>query len=335
MKGIKIKLPAGLDNLHYVDLGEAPDPGPDEIQVRIQGSSLNYHDYSVVKGFMNPAEGRIPLSDGAGVITAIGDNVSEFAVGDRVVSCFFPDWQDGPPLVADFARTPGDGIDGYAREKVTKPAHWFTHAPEGYNAIEAASLTTAGLTAWRSLVVHGNLKAGDTVLVLGTGGVSIFSLLFAKAMGARVFATSSSEEKIKRLQELGAEQTLNYKQDPEWGKTVLDWTDGRGVDHIIEVGGPATLPQSIMAGRIGAHIHLMGVLTGIKGDIPTAMFMRKQMKMQGMIVGNRRHQQEMIRGINATGVKPIIDKVFPLEELADAFRYEEAGSHFSKIGVSI
>jgi NADPH:quinone reductase-like Zn-dependent oxidoreductase len=335
MRGIKIKLPAGLDNLHYVDLDDAPEPGSGEIQVRIQGSSLNYHDYNVVKGIMNPAEGLIPLSDGAGEITAVGDEVTEFKVGDRVVSCFFPDWQDGPPTVADFARTPGDGIDGYARELVTRPAHWFTHAPEGYSAIEAASLTTAGLTAWRSLVVHGNLKAGDTVLVLGTGGVSIFSLLFARAMGARVFATSSSDEKIKRLQEIGAEQTLNYKTDTEWGKTVLDWTNGRGVDHIIEVGGPATLPQSITAGAIGGHIHLMGVLTGIKGDIPTAMFMRKQMKMQGMIVGNRRHQQEMIRGINATGVKPVVDKIFPLSDLADAFRYEAAGSHFGKIGVEI
>jgi NADPH:quinone reductase-like Zn-dependent oxidoreductase len=335
MKGIKIKQPAGLDNLHFTDLDDVPEPKAGEIQVKIQGSSLNYHDYNVVKGIMKPADGRIPLSDGAGTITAVGDGITEFKVGDHVVSCFFPDWQDGPPTVADFARTPGDGIDGYACEMVTRPASWFTLAPEGYTPIEAASLTTAGLTAWRSLVVHGKLKAGDTVLILGTGGVSIFALLFARAMGARVFATSSSDEKIKRLQKLGVEQTLNYRQNTEWGQTVLDWTDGLGVDHIIEVGGPATLPQSITAGRIGGHIHLMGVLTGVTGDIPTATFMRKQMKMQGMIVGSRRQQQDMVKGINASGVKPVIDKSFALANLADAFRYEESGSHFGKIGVDI
>lgn len=335
MKGIRIKLPAGLDNLQYIDLDEPQAPGPGEIQVRIQASSLNFHDYGVVMGVMKPADGRIPMSDGAGTVEAVGEGVTEFDVGDHVVSCFFPDWQDGPATIGDFKRTPGDGIDGYARESVTKPATWFTHAPENYSHVEAATLTTAGLTAWRALVELGNLKAGDTVLILGTGGVSIFAMQFALAMGARVFATSSSDEKIERLLSLGVEQAVNYKTHENWSEHVLKWTGVRGVDHIIEVGGPATLPQSIVACRIGGHMALIGVLTGIKGDIPTANFMRKQQRLNGLIVGSRRQQQEMVRGINALGLKPIIDREFQLPELADAFRHEESGSHFGKIGVII
>lgn len=335
MKAIRIKAPFGLDNLQYVDMDEAAAPRPGEIQVRLKANSLNFHDYGVAMGVMGAADGRIPMSDGAGIIEAVGEGVTEFSVGDHVVSCFFPDWLDGPARVSDFARTPGDGIDGYARESVTTPAHWFTHAPQGYSHVEAATLTTAGLTAWRALVINGGLKAGDTVLILGTGGVSIFSLQFAHMMGARVFATSSSQEKIERLQSMGAEQTLNYKQNENWGETVLDWTDGRGVDHVVEVGGPATLPQSITACRVGGHIALMGVLTGIKGDIPTATFMRKQQRIEGLIVGSRRQQQEMIAALDANDMKPVVSKEFPLEALADAFRFEEAGSHFGKIGVNI
>lgn len=335
MKAIRIKAPFGLDNLQYVDMDEAAAPRPGEIQVRLKANSLNFHDYGVAMGVMGAADGRIPMSDGAGIIEAVGEGVNEFSVGDHVVSCFFPDWLDGPARVSDFARTPGDGIDGYARESVTTTAHWFTHAPQGYSHVEAATLTTAGLTAWRALVINGGLKAGDTVLILGTGGVSIFSLQFAHMMGARVFATSSSEEKIERLQSMGAEQTLNYKQNENWGETVLDWTDGRGVDHVVEVGGPATLPQSITACRVGGHIALMGVLTGIKGDIPTATFMRKQQRIEGLIVGSRRQQQEMIAALDANDMKPVVSKEFPLEALADAFRFEEAGSHFGKIGVNI
>ncbi|MBN4053953.1 NAD(P)-dependent alcohol dehydrogenase [Haliea sp. AH-315-K21] len=335
MKAIRIKQPAGLDNLQYVDIDDASAPGAGEMLVKIHASSLNFHDYAVVTGRTNPADGRIPMSDGAGVVEAVGEGVTAFKVGDHVVSCFFPDWQDGPATIGDFLRTPGDGIDGYAREWVTKPTSWFTHAPEGYSHVEAATLTTAGLTAWRALVVNGGLKAGDTVLVLGTGGVSIFALQIAQSMGARVFATSSSDAKIERLKTLGAEQTVNYRSHENWGENVLEWTEGRGVDHIIEVGGPATLPQSITACRIGGHISLIGVLTGIQGDIPTANFMRKQQRMEGLIVGSRRHQQEMITAINATGLKPIIDREFALSELADAFRHEESGKHFGKIGVII
>lgn len=212
--------------------------------------------------------GRIPLSDGAGVVEAVGEGVTEFRVNDAVVSCFFPDWQDGTATIGDFSRTPGDGIDGFAQEAVVLPATAFTHAPKGYDAVEAAAITTAGLTAWRALVADGGLKPGDTVLLLGTGGVSIWALQIAKLMGATVAITSSSDEKLEHAKALGADFTINYCEQQDWGSVVRKWTDGQGVDHVVEVGGPGTLGQSIEAVRVGGHISLIGVLTGASGDVP-------------------------------------------------------------------
>jgi NADPH:quinone reductase-like Zn-dependent oxidoreductase len=275
------------------------------------------------------------MSDGAGVVEAVGDGVTEFRPGDPVVSCFFPGWLDGEPTVSDFATTPGDGVDGYACQLATRPAHSFTHSPKGYSYAEAATLTTAGLTAWRALVVNGGLKAGDAVLVLGTGGVSIFALQLAKHMGASVVVTSSSDEKLERARSLGADHGINYKTNPEWGAAVLDYTGGRGVDHVVEVGGSATLPQSIQACRTGGHIAMIGVLTGIAGNVPTGSFMRKQQRLQGLIVGNRRQQIEMVRALETTGIKPVIDQSFPLSNIADSFRVMKAGSHFGKITLEI
>jgi len=331
MKAITLGAPGGLDRLKLVDMPEPRDPTAGEIRVRLHASSLNYHDYRVVLGGIPTADGRIPMADGAGVVEAIGQGVTEFAVGDHVVSCFFPQWLDGPPTVGDFATVPGDGVDGYAREIVVRPASWFTHSPRGFSHAESATLTTAGLTAWRALVVDGGLKAGDTVLVLGTGGVSIFALQFAKRMGARVIATSSSDAKLERVRSLGADHTINYKTEPKWGDAVRQWTAGRGVDHVIEVGGPGTLPQSIAAVRIGGHIALIGALTGRSGEIPIAALFLKQVQLQGLIVGNRRHQQEMVRAIDAMGLRPVIDRTFNLETIADAFRHEESGKHLGKI----
>ncbi|MDK2750187.1 MAG: NAD(P)-dependent alcohol dehydrogenase [Halomonas meridiana] len=331
MQAIELQQPGGLDKLNVVDVAAPGEPGPGEIKVRLHASSLNFHDYAVVAGMIPTDDKRIPMSDGAGVVEAVGEGVEEFAVGDAVVSTFFPYWLEGPARVGDFTTTPGDGVDGYAREQVIRPATWFTRQPIGYSHVESATLTTAGLTAWRALVVDGGLKAGDTVLVLGTGGVSIFALQFAKLMGARVIATSSSNEKLERLRSLGAEHTINYRETPEWGKAVKALTDGKGVDHVIEVGGPSTLPQSIDAVKIGGHISLIGILTGREGDIPTAKLMAKQAKLQGLIVGSRRHQIEMIDAIEATNLKPIIDREFPLSEIAEAFRHQESGKHFGKI----
>lgn len=331
MKVVTLKSPGGLDRLEVGERAAPGEPGAGEIRVRVHASSLNYHDYGVASGAMPTEDGRIPMSDGAGVVEALGEGVDEFQVGDNVVSGFFPSWQTGPAMVGDFKSVPGDGVDGYAREQVVRPASWFTRSPAGYSHAEAATLTTAGLTAWRALVIDGGIKPGDSVLVLGTGGVSIFALQFAKLMGATVIATSSSDEKIAKLRELGADHTLNYKREPEWGKRVKQLTDGRGVDHVIEVGGPGTLPQSIEAVRIGGHIALIGVLTGSGGEVPTAKLMAKQASLKGLIVGSRQDQVEMIRAIAISGMRPVIDRRFALDEIADAFRHQEGQKHFGKI----
>jgi len=335
MRAIKIKAPASLDHLEIVNLPDPGMPGAGEVRVRIVASSLNSHDLSVANGKIPVADGRIPLSDGAGVVEAIGEGVTEFKVGQSVVSCFFPLWQDGPPVAVGFGNTPGDGIDGYAREYVVAPATWFIAAPMGWTHVEAATLTTAGLTAWRALVSNGGLKSGDTVLALGTGGVSIYALQIAKSIGARVAITSSSDEKLERARSLGAEFTVNYRQHADWGVRVADWTGGQGVDHVIEVGGPATLAQSIKACRPGGHIALIGVLTGIAGDLPLVSVIFKHIRLQGLVVGNRREQMELVRAMESMGVRPVIDRTFPLENLPAAFRHEKAGGHFGKIGIAV
>ncbi|WP_119944711.1 NAD(P)-dependent alcohol dehydrogenase [Neorhizobium sp. NCHU2750] len=335
MKQMIIRPGGGLKALTLVDSPEAPAPGPDEVRIRLKASSLNYHDYLVASLPNAAADNRIPMSDGAGVIDAIGEQVEGFAVGDAVVSLFFPDWQEGPDGPSVFTRVPGDGIDGYARETITVPANWVTHAPRGWSHEEAATITTAGLTAWRALVVNGALKAGDTVAVLGTGGVSIYALQIARAMGARVFATSSSDAKLERLRALGADQVINYRDVPQWGSRIREMTDGRGVDHVVEVGGPGTLAQSIEAARDNGHIALIGVLSGFSGDVPTATLMRRQQRLQGLIVGSRRHQQDFVAALETTGIRPVIDQTFPLAELRSAFEWQASGRHFGKIAISI
>jgi NADPH:quinone reductase-like Zn-dependent oxidoreductase len=330
MKTIVLRSPAGLDRLEMVDRPDPGVPGPGQIRVRLHASSLNFHDYSVVTGAMKTADGRIPMSDGAGVVESVGEGVTGFKPGDHVVSCFFPTWQDGSPQVGDFSNVPGDGVDGFAREVVVSAEHAFTRAPAGFNHQQAATLTTAGLTAWRALVINGGLKAGDVVLVLGTGGVSIFALQLAKAMGATVIATSSSDEKLERLKVLGADETINYRQHADWGRRARDWSGG-GVDHVIEVGGPGTLPQSIEAVRVGGHIALIGVLTGGAGQVPTAALMARQARLHGLIVGSRRSQMDFVRGIEAIKLQPVIDRTFALADIAEAFRYQASGAHFGKI----
>ena len=227
---------------------------------------------------------------------------------------------------------PGESVDGYAREYVCMPAHAFTKAPAGYTHLEAATLTCTGVTAWRGLVVCGRVKPGDTVLILGTGAVSLFALQFAKAAGARAIATSSSEEKLEKLRRLGADAVINYKAVPDWGKKAKDLTDGRGVDHVIEVGGPGTLMQSISACRTGgAYIALIGVLTGFAGEVSIPALFSNQIRISGISIGSRADQEDMVRAITANGLKPVIDRSFPLEEIVAAFRYYESQKHFGKV----
>jgi NADPH:quinone reductase-like Zn-dependent oxidoreductase len=333
-KTIFVQPGGGYHNV-VVGSSEVSAPARGEITVGLRANSLNYHDFAVVSGMWGPSEKRIPMADGAGEVIAVGADVSEFKVGDSVVSTFFPEWIAGTPLVEGFVTVPGDGIDGYAREQVTAKATSFTLAPTGWSHAEASTLTTAGLTAWRALMADDSLKPGDTVLIQGTGGVSIFALQFAKMAGATVIATSSRDEKLERLKAMGADHVINYRKDPLWGETALALTGGRGVDHIIEVGGPATLEQSMIAIRVGGHISIIGILSGVSGAMNFVPMLIKQVRLQGVLVGSRSQQQDMVRAINANGMHPVIDRHFPLTDMVEAFKYQETNQHFGKIILDI
>ena len=333
-KAMIVQPGGGFDRV-IIGESEAPKPRAGEITVRLRANSLNYHDYAVVSGMWGPTVPRIPMADGAGEVVAVGDGVTEFSAGDHVVSTFFPTWLDGMPQVDGFAAVPGDGVDGYARELATASALAFTHAPSGYSHAEAATLTTAGLTAWRALFADDHLKPGDWVLVQGTGGVSIFALQFAKLAGASVIATSSSDEKLARLKAMGADHLVNYRSEPAWGEAARRLTDGRGVDHVVDVGGPATLEQSMIAARVAGHVSVIGILSGVAGPLPILPALLRQLRLQGVLVGSRTHQIDMIRAIDANGLKPVIDSRFPLEEIVAAFRHQESNRHFGKICLDI
>jgi NADPH:quinone reductase-like Zn-dependent oxidoreductase len=335
MKIMRLRQPASLDNIYLDDGPAAAAPGRGEIRVRLHASSLNYHDYAVAGGMLQTPEGRILLSDAGGEVLEVGEGVRGLKVGDTVASLFFPDWAGGEATPANIFAVPGDRVDGYARQEVTVPATAFTRAPTGYSFEEAATLPCAALTAWRALVVNGGLKAGDTVLVQGTGGVSIFALQFAKAAGCTVIATSSSDDKLARLKTMGADQVINYRQTPAWGALARELSGGRGVDHVVEIGGSGTLTESINACRLGGHIAMIGILAGMQGEVSTAAIMRKQIRLQGLSVGSREHQLDMIRAIETNGIRPVIDRSFPMEQLAEAFRYPLSGRHFGKIAITI
>jgi NADPH:quinone reductase-like Zn-dependent oxidoreductase len=334
MKAMNLAKPGGLENLSLAETASR-DPGPGEIQVAVKANSLNFHDYAVVAGMIPVEAGRIPMSDGAGIVTAVGSGVAEFAVGDSVLGCFFPNWQDGDAAQQKLLGVPGDHVNGFATQQVTMPASAFTGMPEGYSHEQAATLPCAALTAWRGLMVEAQIKPGDVVLTQGTGGVSIFALQFAKAAGCRVIATSSSDEKLEQLKALGADELINYKSTPDWAAEALKHTGNRGVDVVVEIGGAGTLPQSISAVRVGGHISLIGVLAGFEGNVPTAALFSKNAELKGITVGSRQQQRDMIAAIEANGIEPVIDSTYPLAELADAFRHQESQKHFGKICIAI
>jgi NADPH:quinone reductase-like Zn-dependent oxidoreductase len=330
MRLVRLRAPAGLQNLELVEEAQ-PQPRPGELLVRIRAGSLNFHDDMVVHGKIPTADGRVPLTDGAGEVIAVGEDVEEFKISDTVVSTFWPYWLGGEMTPAIKREIPGETVDGYASEYVCKPAHFFTKAPPGYTPAEAATLPCAAVTAWRGLVTLGQVKPGDTVLIQGTGGVSLFALQFAKIAGARVIATSSSEEKLEKLQRLGADAVINYKAVPEWGLKAKALTDGRGVDHVMEVGGPATLLQSIAACRTGGHLAIIGVLTGFAAEVPIPALFANQIRTSGISIGSRTDQEDMIRAIAVNHLKPVIDRRFPLPDIVAAFRHYESQQHFGKV----
>lgn len=334
-RAMRLNHPASLENLKLETI-TVPAPAAGEIQVRIGGASLNFRDALVVNGVFPARDGLIPLSDGAGEVVAVGPQVTQFAVGDAVVSTFHPKWLDGHMDRSDLDNAPGAPADGFACALTTRPATHFTHAPRGWGHAEAATLTCAGVTAWRAVITDGQVKPGDVVVVQGTGGVSLFALQFAKMAGATVIATSSSDEKLAKLAVLGADHLINYREVEKWGDAVLALTDRRGAEHVIEVGGPHTIGQSFVAARTGGHIAIIGAVGGFDIDtMPFAIVQAKRLKLQAVTVGSRRDQIDMIRAIDAHTIRPVIDSSFSLEHLADAFRRLKSGDQFGKICIDI
>lgn len=336
MRAFEIK-EFGIENLSPAELDE-PTPAAGEVLVRIRAVSLNYRDVMVVSGTYNPRMKlpAIPLSDAAGEVVAVGDGVSKWQVGDRVMPIFAQRWFEGEPSEEKRRTSLGAGAQwqGVLREYAAFSEDSLVGIPEHLSFEEAATLPCAALTAWNALHVSGKVKAGDTVLTLGTGGVSVFAVQLAKMAGARVIATSSSSEKLEKLRALGADETINYREREDWDKTVLDLTGKRGADHVIEVGGAGTLPRSINAVRIAGHVALIGALTGAVSFDPISVFM-KAIKLQGIFVGSREMFENMCRAVLVNKLEPVVDRIFEFEEANDALRYMQSGSHFGKIVVRV
>jgi NADPH:quinone reductase-like Zn-dependent oxidoreductase len=325
----------GIASLRLVEQPR-PEPGPGQVLVRLRALSLNYRDLLMVKGEYNPRLRlpMTPISDGAGEVVALGPGATRFAVGDRVVASFFQDWIAGPIDDAYRKSGLGGGGPGLAQDYVALGEQGLLPIPDHLSHEEAAALPCAAVTAWTALEAAEPLKPGDWVLVQGSGGVSVFALQFAKLAGARIIATSGHEEKRQRLAAMGADATINYRNNPDWDKTAREITGGRGVDRIVEVGGAGTLPRSIRAARGGGVIALIGIVAG-KGEIdPLPIFMRT-LRVHGISCGSREDFERMLRRMAEARLHPVIDRVFPFAELPEALRHMEAAGHFGKICVEV
>lgn len=321
-------------------LAERPDPraaGEHGIVVRVKAASLNYRDLVTVKGVANPKQRLplVPLSDGAGEVVAVGDRVKRVKVGDRVAGIFFQAWLAGERNERNARSALGGHLDGMLAEYVTLDENGVVHIPAHLSYEEAATLPCAAVTAWNALVRVGKIVAGEIVLVLGTGGVSIFALQFARMAGARVIVTSSSDEKLGKALSLGANDGINYRTTPEWDARVRELTDGRGADHVIEVGGGGTLPRSLNAVRMGGFVALIGILTGGKTEINPMPILTKNIHLDGIYVGSREMFEEMNRAIALHELRPAIDRVFDFTEAREALEYMESAAHFGKIVIRV
>ena len=334
MKQIQLSKPGGLENLKITET-ESPKPGSKDVLLKVNASSLNYHDLMVALGLIPTEDKRVPLSDSAGEIIEIGEEVTKWKSGDEVMSMCFPNWVNGPPKY-ELLSFIGDNEDGYATEYISIPETAITRIPNNLTLKEAATLPCAGLTAWRALVDEGNLRSGETVLVQGTGGVSVFALQLAKTFGATVIATSSSDEKLEKLKQLGADHLINYKTHPEWGKEVLKLTENIGVDHVVEVGGAGTFSESVRCTKLAGHIALIGVLSGPSvSEIILPRIFLKQIRLSGIAMANQDSQIAMIEYLEKNEIKPVISDSFDLENLADAFQHQIDNKHFGKISIDI
>lgn len=332
MKVLEIQGSFGLQNLTVTERPR-PELGKGEVLVRMRAASINYRDFLMIEGSYNPKQPLplIPCSDGAGEVVAVGEGVTRFAVGDRVTTLFSQRWFSGEPQRDLRQSTLGGPLDGTLSQFMVLSEDGVMPSPAHLSDEQAATLTCAGLTAWSALVTHGDLRAGDRVLVLGTGGVSVFALQFARMLGARVIVTSSSDEKLERAKQLGASFGINYRTTPKWAAAVKELTAGQGVDHVVEVGGADTLPQSVRAVRPGGQISLVGNLTGGVLDFNIIPVFMRHLRIQGVLVGHRESFEAMSRAIEEHRMQPVVDRVFPWTEARQAFEYLTSGRHFGKI----
>lgn len=326
----------GLENLREAER-PTPEPRAHEALIRVRAVSLNFRDLLVVQGKYNPKMKlpRVPLSDGAGEIVAVGANVSGWKVGDRVVVPFMPDWLEGEPAAEKSAGALGGDVDGMLSEFVAVRADALLPIPGHLSFEEAATLPCAGVTAWNGLFVSGHLQPGKTLLLLGTGGVSLFGLQFGIMAGATVILTSSSEVKMEQARALGAHHTINYRTQPDWEKEVLKLTGGLGVDLTLEVGGAGTLSSTLRATRHGGEVSLIGVLSGGEGQVKTGLILHKSINIHGIYVGSRQMFVAMNAAISRHRLKPVIDRVFSFGETPEAFRHLESGQHFGKVVIRV
>ncbi len=326
----------GLEQLRLEEC-PSPEPAPGQVVLDVKAVSLNYRDLLVIKGLYNPKLKlpATPLSDGAGIISAVGPDVTRVRVGDRVMSHFVAGWIDGPFKQEYLGTTLGTPGAGLAAEQVALPAEAVVPIPEGYDFAQAATLPIAGLTAWSALKTVGDVQPGQTVLTLGTGGVSIFTLQLAKALGAHVIITSRSDDKLDRARRLGADHTINYATTPDWEQAVLELTGGLGVDLTVETAGPGTLDRSLKATRAGGTIALLGALTGRQGLVTSGLILMKRLRIVGIMVDCRAAFEALTRFLVAHRIRPVIDRRFGFDQLPEALRYMEAGQHFGKLVVSV
>jgi NADPH:quinone reductase-like Zn-dependent oxidoreductase len=323
----------GLEALACRDR-DVPKPGPGEVLVRMQAFSLNYRDLRVVQGLYNPKMRlpMVPLSDGTGEVAEVGSGVSRFKSGDRVAGIFMQDWIEGELDDAKWKSALGGGIQGVASEYCLFRESGLVPVPDYLTPEEAATLPCAAVTAWNALFESSSLRPGDTLLTLGTGGVSIFALQLARLAGARVIITSSRKDKLAKATELGANDAINYAENEDWDKAVREITGGRGVDHVIEVGGAGTLAKSLKAVRTAGTISLIGVLThGAQTEVNPAPVLMRHLRVQGIYVGSRQMFEHMLRALTLHRVKPVVDRVFDFVELRDAMAYMQSAAHVGKI----
>lgn len=336
MKAYRILPGENIDGLRLEDIPARP-LAPHEVRLKVHAVSLNYRDLMVARGsyLMNVDYSIIPCSDGAGEVVEVGSGVNRFRLGNRVAASFFPHWIDGGPAPAKTRNALGGDIDGMLAQEVVLHEEALVQIPDQLGYIEASTLPCAAVTAWNAIFVSSATRPGDSVLLLGTGGVSVLGLQLAKAAGLRVIITSSSDEKLERARALGADATINYRATPEWQEEVLRLTGGEGVNVVLEVGGQGTINRSVASAAMGGTIAIIGGVSGFGGQVDPAMLLASTRRMVGIFVGSRGMLEQVVRLVHGAGIRPVVDRIFPFAEAKKAYQYMDSGTHFGKVVIDL